>query len=216
MTEQDNVDLIYRQYKMNCITKPPLYNSNFKEDCIKFTDELKTILKKGKRPSDLSRDDEYNSLLTTLNVTVSPQPNIIDLGNNYQIYKAFCNSPVQVNADADRITCNDKKSNLVNIFNSDIVDTIGPNKSDPTKWVIPDGEFRPLLTKLGIVEPYKQNINEIINERKKAKSLTYRLAKLTSGKGGKTKSRTKRTKGAKRRRTRRRGRKSQKHYKKRK
>jgi len=95
-----------------------------------------------------------------------------------------------------------------------VFDTIGPNKNDPEKWVIPDGEFRPFLTELGISEPYNQNIKTIITERQKAKSLTYQLTKLTSGKGGKIKSRTKR-KRSKSRKTKRRSRKSRKHYKKR-
>ena len=96
---------------------------------------------------------------------------------------------MSVNADADRTKCDSNRLYLVNLFRSEaVVDTIGLNKNDPTKWVIPDGEFRPFLTELDIVEPYKPNIIKIIKTRSDAKPFSYNLKK-TTGIGGKTKSR---------------------------
>jgi hypothetical protein len=159
------------------------------------------MLTNGHKPSDLT-DDAYNSLLTTLGVKVTNL--MTDLGNSYTQYKMYCKSTMSVNADADRIKCDLNRSYLVNLFRSEaVVDTIGSKKNDPTKWVIPDGEFRPFLTELGISEPYKPNIIKIIKTRRDAKSFSYNLKK-TTGIGGKTKRRrsSKRRKHYKRKRSR--------------
>lgn len=186
MVTQDKVDFIYRQYKINCVTQPTLYNTNYDQKCPKFTSLLQTMLTNGQKPSDLT-DDAYNSLLTTLGVKVTNS--MTDLGNRYTQYKMYCKSTMSVNADADRTKCDLNRSYLVSLFRSEaVVDTIGVNKNDPTKWVIPDGEFRPFLTELGISEPYKPNIIKIIKTRRDVKSILYNLKK-TTGIGGKTKRR---------------------------
>jgi hypothetical protein len=63
-----------------------------------------------------------------------------------------------------------------------MIDTIGKNKDDPSNWNIPDGQFRALLNELDILEPYNENIEYIIQTRKKAKTIPYRIKKLTAGK----------------------------------
>lgn len=143
--------------------------------------------------------------MTTLGVKVI-EPDMKDLGNKYQRYKMNCKAKYSINADMDKENCISNTRELVDLFRTSVVDTIGLNKNDPTKWVIPDGNFRPLLTELGISEPYPQNIKDIIQNRKNAKSFSYNLKK-TTGIGGKTKGR--------RSRKSRKGRKSRKHYKRR-
>lgn len=88
-----------------------------------------------------------------------------------------------------------------------IIDTIGKNKNDPSNWNIPDGQFRSLLNELDILEPYNENIKNIIQTRKIAKTLPYRIKKSMIGirLGGKRKQiktkrkqiKTKRRKGRK-------------------
>jgi len=201
---QETVDWFYRQYKMNCITTPTLYNSNYQANCSNFTERLKTALKNGYQPSELTPDD-YNNLLTTLDVKVIEQ-DMTDLGNKYLRYKMNCKAKYSTDAERDRENCDSNTKELVELFSTSVVDTIGLNKDDPTKWAIPDGEFRPFLTELRIVKPYKQNIKDIIQHRMKSKSLLYNLKK-TTGIGGKTKRR--------RNRKSRKSRKSRKHYKRR-
>lgn len=87
-----------------------------------------------------------------------------------------------------------------------IMDTIGKNKDDPSNWNIPDGQFRLLLNELDILEPYNANIKNIIQARKNAKTLPYRIKKLTAGK--------RRTRRTTKRKQRRNGQKSRKYYKK--
>ena len=88
-----------------------------------------------------------------------------------------------------------------------MIDTIGKNKDDPINWNIPDGQFRALLNELDILEPYNENIKYIIQTRKKAKTLPYRIKKFTAGK---TKRKQRRTIKPKRRKTNKRRRKSRK------
>jgi hypothetical protein len=88
MVTQDEVDFIYRQYKINCVTRPTLYNTNYDQKCPKFTSLLQTMLTNGQKPSDLT-DDAYNSLLTTLGVKVDMS--MTDLGNKYKMYKCIVN-----------------------------------------------------------------------------------------------------------------------------
>jgi len=63
-----------------------------------------------------------------------------------------------------------------------MIDTIGKNVNQPEEWNIPDGQFRSLLNELDILEPYNANIKNIIQTRKNAKPLSYRIKKLTAGK----------------------------------
>jgi hypothetical protein len=81
-----------------------------------------------------------------------------------------------------------------------MIDTIGKNKDDPINWNIPDGQFRPLLNELDISEPYNMNINNIIQTRKNAKTMPYRIRKLTAGKPKRKQRKTKRKQRTKRRR----------------
>jgi len=64
------------------------------------------------------------------------------------------------------------------------IDTIGPNKTDPDAWTIPNRSFRPFLDELGITEPYNQNIAQIIKQRKDAKTWLYRLTGSNPKSGG--------------------------------
>lgn len=88
-----------------------------------------------------------------------------------------------------------KLHTLLNDLDCREIDTIGKNKNDPVNWNIPDGQFTPLLNELEILEPYNDNINNIIKIRKNAKTMAYRMLKSTIGvevEGGKTKGKTKR------------------------
>lgn len=39
-----DIGLLYRQYNMNCISKPKLYNSNFEEQCLRNKSTLSKVL----------------------------------------------------------------------------------------------------------------------------------------------------------------------------
>jgi hypothetical protein len=103
--------------------------------------------------------------------------------------------------DVDKI----KLKMLLNDLDCREIDTIGINKNDPINWNIPDGQFRSLLNELEISEPYNANIQDIIQTRKKAKTLPYIIKKLTAGKSKRNPKRTRRSTRKKQRNQRKQG-----------
>lgn len=73
-----DIGLLYRQYNMNCISKPKLYNSNYEDQCLRnkialgkvLTDpNIDTIGKNIDNPEEWSiPDGKYHLLLETLNI----------------------------------------------------------------------------------------------------------------------------------------------------
>ena len=79
-----NIDWIYRKYKMNCITKPKLYNSNYDNDCYQnkaqltkqllYNPEVDTIGVYIDQPEQWNiPDGEFNLLLDNLKIDKTQQ-----------------------------------------------------------------------------------------------------------------------------------------------
>jgi hypothetical protein len=154
-------------------------------------------------PSELERKSNYNI-------------GMINLYNNYlKNCKTVRTETILTKKEDYERMCNKFKNDIKKAILNSTVDTIGINAQDPTKWNIPDNHYQQLLIDLNFSPEFIANneiIQETIQKRKNAKTMSYRIKKISGiPLGGKTKRRRARARKTK---TKRRNRKSRKHYKK--